>query len=76
MSAASAAELELRGDSEAGLRGRRAQLRWDRKRKRMVHVDPVRLCFYLVSRTEAERITLKHSAPHALFFDTLSVERL
>lgn len=40
MSAASTAELELRGDSEAGLRSRRLQLRWDRKRKRMVHVDP------------------------------------
>ncbi|XP_046963265.1 ATP-dependent RNA helicase DDX54 [Vanessa cardui] len=39
-SSASSAELELRGDSEVGLRQRRAQLRWDRKRKRMVHVDP------------------------------------
>ncbi|CAH2105468.1 unnamed protein product [Euphydryas editha] len=37
---ASSAELELRGDCESGLRTRRAQLRWDRKRKRMVHVDP------------------------------------
>ncbi|XP_023940807.1 ATP-dependent RNA helicase DDX54 [Bicyclus anynana] len=37
---ASSAELELRGDDAAGLRSRRAQLRWDRKRKKMVHVDP------------------------------------
>ncbi|CAH0725238.1 unnamed protein product, partial [Brenthis ino] len=37
---ASSAELELGGDSAAGARARRAALRWDRKRKRMVHVDP------------------------------------
>ncbi|XP_045765584.1 ATP-dependent RNA helicase DDX54 [Maniola jurtina] len=37
---ASSAELELHGDCDVGLRGRRAQLRWDRKRKKMVHVDP------------------------------------
>ncbi|XP_034829904.1 ATP-dependent RNA helicase DDX54 [Maniola hyperantus] len=37
---ASSAELELHGDCDAGVRGRRAQMRWDRKRKKMVHVDP------------------------------------
>ncbi|XP_072939579.1 ATP-dependent RNA helicase DDX54 isoform X2 [Epargyreus clarus] len=37
---ASQAELELQADSAEGARSTRAQLRWDRKRKKMVHVDP------------------------------------
>lgn len=38
---ASSAELEMRGDCDATVRQHRAQLKWDRKRKKMVHVDPV-----------------------------------
>ncbi|CAH2244150.1 jg23456 [Pararge aegeria aegeria] len=37
---ASSAELELRSDCDAGQRTHRTQMRWDRKRKKMVHVDP------------------------------------
>ncbi|OWR54619.1 putative ATP-dependent RNA helicase DDX54 [Danaus plexippus plexippus] len=37
---ASSAELEMRGDCDATVRQHRAQLKWDRKRKKMVHVDP------------------------------------
>ncbi|KPJ06013.1 ATP-dependent RNA helicase DDX54 [Papilio machaon] len=34
------AELELGADSGEAVRRQRSQLRWDRKRKKMVHVDP------------------------------------
>lgn len=34
------AQLELNADSGDGARAHKAMLRWDRKRKKMVHVDP------------------------------------
>ncbi|KPJ03702.1 ATP-dependent RNA helicase DDX54 [Papilio xuthus] len=37
---ADGAELELGADSGEAVRRQRSQLRWDRKRKKMVHVDP------------------------------------
>ncbi|XP_013139112.1 PREDICTED: ATP-dependent RNA helicase DDX54 [Papilio polytes] len=37
---AAGAELELGADSGEAARSQRSQLRWDRKRKKMVHVDP------------------------------------
>ncbi|XP_045534845.1 ATP-dependent RNA helicase DDX54 [Papilio machaon] len=37
---AGGAELELGADSGEAVRRQRSQLRWDRKRKKMVHVDP------------------------------------
>ncbi|XP_049870083.1 ATP-dependent RNA helicase DDX54 [Pectinophora gossypiella] len=37
---AAAAELDMGADSGEGARQRRNQMRWDRKRKKMVHVDP------------------------------------
>ncbi|CAH2071003.1 unnamed protein product, partial [Iphiclides podalirius] len=37
---ASSAELELGADCSEGARSNRAHMRWDRKRKKMVHVDP------------------------------------
>lgn len=38
---ASSAELDMGADSGEAARARSNQLRWDRKRKKMVHVDPV-----------------------------------
>ncbi|KAH9635487.1 hypothetical protein HF086_015487 [Spodoptera exigua] len=38
---AESAQLELGADSGDAARAQKAMLRWDRKRKKMVHVDPV-----------------------------------
>jgi hypothetical protein len=38
---ASSAELDMGADSGELARAKKNQLRWDRKRKKMVHVDPV-----------------------------------
>lgn len=42
---AAQAELDMGVDCGEGEKVRRSQMRWDRKRKKMVHVDPVRILY-------------------------------
>lgn len=59
---AASASLELAADSGDAARAQRSALRWDRKRKKMVHVDPVWTIH--TSYTPRENTTANNSLKH------------